>query len=301
MFDSIIGHDRIKKQLQQDIERRHFQQAYLFSGLAHVGKMSLIREIVSEVRGAASKQASGGPFNPDSPLGRQILAGEGPGIKAFYDDGESLKIEQIRTIQDFASRRTAEDEISFVVVEHAERLTIAAGNAFLKILEEPTPRLAFLLTTGEEKKLLPTIRSRVQVYRFTTIPEREVSLFLRGKIHNEILVQELMKLSSGRIGLAMTLLHDEKRLDRLRRLYDFAMLLPGKDLVDRFFLAEHLTGEDYTESDLFQFLVYLSLKLRDEGLDQHRDSLSKLQRLRRVFHDTQVNKRLWLENLFLNM
>lgn len=293
MFDAILGHNRLKKQLQHDIESWQFQQSYLFAGPEYVGKMALAREMISEVRG-------GLPFHSDSPLGKQILAGEGPGMKAFYDTGESLKVEQIRTIQDFASRRTPEDEISFVVVEHAERLTISAANAFLKILEEPTPRLVFLMTTREEKKLLPTIRSRIQVYRFTTIPEREVQNFLRRKTNNEVMVQELMKLSSGRIGLAVTLLQAEARLDRLRRLYDYAMLLPNKDVVDRFFLAEHLTSEDYSESDLSQFLVYLSLRLHDEGLDQHCESLSKLQRLRRVFLDTQVNKRLWLENFFLS-
>ena len=48
------------------------------------------------------------------------------------------------------------------VVSGADRMQPAAANAFLKSLEEPTPRTLFLLLTDQPDALLPTIVSRCQ-------------------------------------------------------------------------------------------------------------------------------------------
>ena len=49
-----------------------------------------------------------------------------------------------------------------VIIERAERLNNASGNALLKLLEEPPPNMVFLLTSERADQLLATIRSRVQ-------------------------------------------------------------------------------------------------------------------------------------------
>lgn len=294
MFDTIVGHDRVKKQLQRDVESRRFRQAYLFAGPEHVGKMSLLREFMSQVR-------TGGSFVAESPFGSQVLAGQGPGLISFLDDGTSLKVEQVRTIIDFVSRRTADDQVSFCVIEHLERMTRSAANAFLKVLEEPSERFVYVMTTREEKKLLPTIRSRVQFFRFAPLPERQVEAFLHTRIKNEVQCQELMKLSVGRIGLALSMLNDEALFERLRELYDYAMILFEDDVVDRFTLADHLAKKEVPSRDLAQFLVYLAVKLKQEGAHCFVDQLDRIQQLKRLFEDTQVNKRLHLEELFLQI
>ena len=48
------------------------------------------------------------------------------------------------------------------VISGADRLQPAAANAFLKSLEEPTPRTLFLLLTDRPEGILPTIVSRCQ-------------------------------------------------------------------------------------------------------------------------------------------
>ena len=48
------------------------------------------------------------------------------------------------------------------IINGADRLTPQAANAFLKILEEPTPKTMFLLLTERPEALLPTIVSRTQ-------------------------------------------------------------------------------------------------------------------------------------------
>lgn len=294
MFSNIIGHDRIKEQLESDLESQQLHQSYLFAGPEHVGKMSLLREFMSQLR-------TGQAFVEDSPFGSQVMAGQGPGLLSFHDTGESLKVEQVRGIVDFVSKRTAEGEWSFCVIEHLERMTISAANAFLKVLEEPSERMVFLMTTRKEHQLLPTILSRVQAYHFGMIPMPLVESFLQERVHNEIIGQELMKLSVGKIGLAVAMLEDEGLFDRMRELYDFAMLIFDKDLVDRFTLADHMTKKEVTQVELQQFLVYLAMKLKQEGSQRYLSQLEKVQELSGWFADTQVNKRLQLESLFVDI
>ncbi len=51
------------------------------------------------------------------------------------------------------------------IVEHADRLTVPAANAFLKTLEEPAPRTLLVLVTEFPERLLPTVRSRCLMAR----------------------------------------------------------------------------------------------------------------------------------------
>ena len=55
----------------------------------------------------------------------------------------------------------------FGIVHDAECLTEQAQNAFLKTLEEPPEKCAFVLTSGNPSLLLPTTRSRCQILHLT--------------------------------------------------------------------------------------------------------------------------------------
>lgn len=49
-------------------------------------------------------------------------------------------------------------------------LSTAASNTLLKTLEEPPPHVVFVLATTDPQKVLPTIRSRTQVFEFRLFP-----------------------------------------------------------------------------------------------------------------------------------
>lgn len=52
------------------------------------------------------------------------------------------------------------------IVQEADRMNLAAANVFLKTLEEPPRNTTLILLTTRPYSLLPTIRSRVQYFRF---------------------------------------------------------------------------------------------------------------------------------------
>lgn len=78
------------------------------------------------------------------------------------EDGEQIKIEQIRQIID---RSTIHQNSNFFIyIYHAEKMNEKAENAFLKLLEEPAENYHFVLFTDSASSLLPTIISRAKLY-----------------------------------------------------------------------------------------------------------------------------------------
>lgn len=71
-----------------------------------------------------------------------------------------ISIASIRRLYD--STRTVSPEGRVIIVDYAERMAIPAQNAFLKLLEEPSPGTQFILLTHQPETLLPTITSRSQ-------------------------------------------------------------------------------------------------------------------------------------------
>jgi len=77
-------------------------------------------------------------------------------------DGASLKIEQVRELQARVRYGPAEGDWLCVIVDRADALTGEAAAAFLKTLEEPPPRVIFILLVEREDRLPATIVSRCQ-------------------------------------------------------------------------------------------------------------------------------------------
>lgn len=74
---------------------------------------------------------------------------------------ETLTIDDARTLKERAHKKAVSDLKIFVV--GFETTTVEAQNALLKLFEEPPVHTHFFLILSSGEKLLPTLRSRVQV------------------------------------------------------------------------------------------------------------------------------------------
>lgn len=72
----------------------------------------------------------------------------------------TIKVDDIRALQPFVQQSSA--GMRFVVIHHAEGMTLAAANSLLKTLEEPAAQVLICLLCDQPASLLPTIRSRLQ-------------------------------------------------------------------------------------------------------------------------------------------
>jgi DNA polymerase-3 subunit gamma/tau len=79
--------------------------------------------------------------------------------------GGHIPIDQIRRAA-YWSRLAPLGKRKILIIENADRMQEGARNSLLKILEEPPPDLTIVLCAVREGDLLPTLRSRLRVYRF---------------------------------------------------------------------------------------------------------------------------------------
>jgi DNA polymerase-3 subunit delta' len=96
---------------------------------------------------------------------------------------DSILIASVRAMVHSATLAPALGAHKVFVVGDAERMVITEGtdvaaNAFLKLLEEPSPRTTIVLTSSEPGALLPTIRSRVAALRVPPLSPEAVDAVL---------------------------------------------------------------------------------------------------------------------------
>lgn len=116
---------------------------------------------------AAASEAEGG--------GTGGTAGDGGGSKSKAKPSAEIRVEQVRAAVAFAATTPSRGRGKAIVVFPAERMNAVAANALLKTLEEPPGTVRFVLATGAEGRLLPTIRSRC-IGVPMPVPSREAAL-----------------------------------------------------------------------------------------------------------------------------
>lgn len=71
-----------------------------------------------------------------------------------------IPVDTIREL--YTQTRTKRAGKQIVIIDYAERMSLQAQNAFLKLLEEPNDSTYFILATHAPGKLLPTVLSRMR-------------------------------------------------------------------------------------------------------------------------------------------
>lgn len=96
-------------------------------------------------------------------------------IKEKAETQTAIKIESVRYLDKFLRLRPSESQRRCVVIEEADKMTLEAANALLKILEEPPANTQIVLITKDIKAFPPTIASRCAIVRFPSRPHQASS------------------------------------------------------------------------------------------------------------------------------
>ena len=185
-FDDIIGQDRPLRLLATLLHKGSIPHALLFTGIAGVGKFrsAMAFAMACNCTHQSHPHPSIRPAGPGSdllqaarPCGqciscRKIESGNHPDILIVQPSGAFIKIDQIRSLCDTLAMKPYEAKTRVVILTRAESMNASAGNALLKVLEEPPPQTILILTAVEKSDLLPTIVSRCQHVRFNPIPSQ---------------------------------------------------------------------------------------------------------------------------------
>jgi DNA polymerase-3 subunit delta' len=88
----------------------------------------------------------------------------------------TINVASIRKLYDQTRTKSVGNRI--ILIDYAERMTVQAQNAFLKLLEEPGVGTYFILATHTPTRLLPTVASRVQSIELIPLNAGQTEAFI---------------------------------------------------------------------------------------------------------------------------
>src|SRR5260370_6314536 len=171
---NIIGHEHAIDILRRTLAAEQVRHAYLFAGPARIGKCLLAQRFAQTLLCTGGADLSAAPLDPCNTClsCRKVLHGNHPDVHiiARAPDKQAIVIEQIRTLQSDAARRTMEGRRNVFIIQDAHEMNLQAANCLLKTLEEPEADVVLLLTAPETGLLLPTILSRIHLITMQFLP-----------------------------------------------------------------------------------------------------------------------------------
>jgi DNA polymerase-3 subunit delta' len=146
-----------------------------------------------------------------------VLGGTHADVRFVVPEGLSIGVGEMRALVLRAGTAPAGGRWQAVVIEDADRLTEAAGNALLKAVEEPPPRTVFLLCTPSTHPddISVTIRSRCRVVPLRQPPAEAVAevLVRRDGIAPDTAIWAAAA-AQGHVGRAKRLANDSEARGR---------------------------------------------------------------------------------------
>jgi DNA polymerase-3 subunit delta' len=299
MFDELIGNDRVKKLLRRMLQSSRLPGAMLFSGEDGVGKKLFALEIARALncRSPQGVEACGScadckrtlkinyPASDDSDDWKGIIWTDHADVGLVVAPKRVLLVDQMRAIENAANYRPFEGKARVFIVEDADKLNENSANALLKILEEPPPTSHVILLTSRPAWLLPTIRSRCQVIRFSPLAAAEIENHLtQNKIADAAEARVRARVARGSLSRALEEDLDDFLEQRKTMLEVVGALARSDDRLQLLRSAEQLNEAQYkdeyeTRLDVLETLirdVWLLSLGADAGIIVNEDVLPEL-------------------------
>lgn len=177
-FDEVTGQESITRTLRNAIEHQRLHHAYLFSGARGVGKTTSARLVAKALNCHKAKEPTPTPCRTDDPdqcsSCREISDSRSIDVLEI-DAASNTGVENVReAIIASVGIAPARDRYKIFIIDEVHMLSQSAFNALLKTLEEPPPRVVFIMATTEHHKVPETILSRCQQFEFRTIATAKI-------------------------------------------------------------------------------------------------------------------------------
>lgn len=263
-FESILGQEQPIRLLNTLLQNGTLPHALLFIGIEGVGKQTAAMALAMACNCIAIEQkhlSEGIKTRSDcytasdqrttiSPCGcckscRKIESGNHPDIILLKPSGPFIRIGQIRDLCGTLAMKPYEARLRVVIISDAQTMNPSAGNALLKVLEEPPDQTILILTALQTYDLLPTILSRCQHIRFNPVSRKNLELLLiqRHKANpDEAKIIAIM--ANGSVSKAFSMISPINRANWINRriwLINEVESLPVRPISSRMAFAEKLS------------------------------------------------------------
>jgi DNA polymerase III subunit delta' len=206
VWSQVIGQETVVAELRAAVtDPAAMTHAWLFTGPPGSG-----RSVAARAFAAALQCPDGGDGTCHAC--RTVLAGTHADVKVIVPDGLSIGVLEARELVRVAGRSPSQGRWQMIIVEDADRMSEAAANAVLKMIEEPPPRTVVMLCAPSlhPDDVPVTIRSRCRVVALRTPPVAAIAdvLVSRDGV-DPALAAWSAAASGGHVGRARRLARDE--------------------------------------------------------------------------------------------
>lgn len=283
--DQIIGHEKQCGQLLQDIAKNNVAHAYLLAGPKHIGKFSVARWFALQLLGdnVAADQKAGVRDQIERMIHPDFLSLDQLWIEEINEDWNAISktsniaqqhrskapkartdaigIDEVRALQE-RLYDTGANTYFVCVVRSIERMAPPAATALLKVLEEPPPRVVFVLTTEAENRILNTVLSRTRVLKFHRLHDQQLRPLVEDLPTED--GEFVLHLAQGAPGKAIALLRDPDTLRQEKLMHSQAMQFwRSRTAYDRLpWISSFLEHPEHADG----MLLHLGLTLREQPL-----------------------------------
>jgi DNA polymerase-3 subunit delta' len=273
-FDGLLNQRQPISKLSAILAKGSIPHAMLFTGIDGIGKLTIANIFAMSCNCSEVGREYSGNIDEthntlrgqkvSNPCGKcrscsKILSGNHPDIINIEPSGLIIKIIQIRELCNSLILKPYEAQFRFVLISDAHKMNKEAGNALLKILEEPPERTVFVLTATHTSDLLPTIVSRCQQIRFNPVSRKNIEKILidnHGISEDEAFTAASM--ANGSLARALSIASGKVgriSLNNWRKwLVNEVEILPSRSMSSILAFAEKITEKKTYISDTLEIL-----------------------------------------------
>lgn len=242
IFEKVIGHSGVKKQLENAVKTNKVSHAYIFAGKRGVGKTTMAMAFADVLTDCSVADVT-------------MVTNEHYGVESKTD---IVSVDTVRAAaSDMYMKPYLADKRVFII-PNAEKMNAQAQNALLKIFEEPPSYCVIILVTQNDNMLLQTIRSRAITVRFGELTDNEVSDYMQksGAVVSDVIV----RIASGSIGMAQSLCENEELGDVLNKFVGLFKRIGDGTAEGTYSLIDFMQKEKANYEPLFDIMLVM---LRD--------------------------------------
>ena len=175
---------------------------------------------------------------------------------------EQVKIDDIRRIEDkFSQTSINQLGIKIYIINLIENLRPNEANALLKFLEEPLDNTYAILTTENEYSILPTILSRTEIVRFSSVNKNDlIDECIKLGVNKKD--AEILTFFQNDASMIKEEIENENYLEVKKYVENFINLLPNKEKL-RFFVLNEINPNLKSKIQIRYFIDLLIIYLKE--------------------------------------